>query len=273
MNKPVHADPSVGSCNDNWRADMHRGGDGWREGSGHHRPRWPVDHDRMDHAPTGHEQAGKHWDVYPKGHSLHLDVPEPSNDQGNDADGHARADATSDSGCLAVLISGFAAASGDLTLATGLVQSAAQDRAGVSIAWGEAVFDAYGYGQDPAGTFAAADTWLQVTGADLLLLADFENSSSDADAGQAWAHSQIDYMAIDIHGWSPQRATVIELERAFGVQSPAAGLDPSSDGSLNFAAVAASMQAESANTLALTSIQSFTDSQFSFVYAMALASL
>lgn len=266
MNKPVHADPSVGSCNHGWRADMHRGGDGWQEGNVGHRWVGQLDHDRMDHARTGHEQAGKHCDAEPKENSLHRDAGELANDPG----GCHGVDATSG---LAVLIGGFAAASGDLTLATGTVQSTAQDRPGVSIAWGEAVFEAYGYDQDSTGAFAAADTWLHVSGADLLLRSDFESSGSDPGAGQAWAHSQIDYMAIDIHGWSPAQTTVIELGQAFAVQSPGAHLDPFSYCSLNFAAVAASVQAESTNTLALTSIQSFADSQFSFVHAMALASL
>jgi len=172
---------------------------------------------------------------------------------------------------LTVLIGGFAAAAAELTLATGAVQSAAQERAGVSIAWGEAVFEAYGYGQQPGEAFAATDAWLQVTGADLLLRWDCEDS--DSSAGQAWAHSEIDYMAIDIHAWSPAQPTVIELEQAFALQALAADPGLSSYRSLNFAAVAAAVHAEGTDALALTSTHAFTDSQFSFVHAMALASL
>jgi hypothetical protein len=281
MNKRADADPSVGSCGHGGRADTYRGGDGWQDGIVDHPAAGPAipwgdeggDHAHADHARKGHEQASKYDDVQANFRSPHHHDPELSSDPRNDPGGFHGTDASTDPGGLKVLIGGFAAASGELTLATGAVQSTAQDRAGVSIAWGEAVFDAYGYGQEPTGAFAAADTWLQVTGADLLLRWDFENSGSDSGAGQAWAHSEIDYMAIDIHAWSPARPTVIELEQAFALQPLAADLGPSSYGSLNFAAVAAAVQAEGADALALTSTQAFTDSQFSFVHAMALASL
>lgn len=281
MNKWVHVDPSVGSSGHGWRADTYRGGDGWQDGSPDHPAAGPTipwgnargDHDRADHARKGHEQAGEYDDAQANGRSPQHHDPEVSSDPGSDPGGCPGAEASTGVGGLTVLIGGFAAASGELTLATGAVQSTAQDRAGVSIAWGEAVFDAYGYGQEPTEAFAAADTWLQVTGADLLLRWDFEDSGSDSGASQAWAHSEIDYMAIDIHAWSPARPTVIDLEQAFALQPLAAGLSPFSLGALNFAAVAAAVQAEGTDALALTSAQAFTDSQFSFVHAMALASL
>jgi len=281
MNKRTDADPSVGSCGHGGRADTYRGGDGWQDGSVDHPAAGPAspwgdaggDHDRADHARKGHEQAGKYDGVQADGRAPHHHDPEVNSDQSNDPGGYPGADASTGLGGLTVLIGGFAAASGELTLATGAVQSTAQDRAGVSIAWGEAVFDAYGYGQESTEAFAAADTWLQVTGADLLLRWDFETSGSDSGAGQAWAHSEIDYMAIDIHAWSPARPTVIELQQAFALQALAADLGPPSYGALNFAAGAAAVQAEGTDALALTSTQAFTDSQFSFVHAMALASL
>jgi hypothetical protein len=285
MNTRADADPSVGSCGHGWRADTDRGGDGWQDRSGD-RPASGLafpwgdgrgDHERTDHPRKGHEPAGKYDDVQASGRSLHHHDPElisdPSSDPSSDPGGDPGADASTDLGGLAVLIGGFAAASGELTLATGAVQSTAQERAGVSIAWGAAVFEAYGYGQQPTEAFAAADTWLQVTGADLLLRWDLENSGSDPGADQAWAHSEIDYMAIDIPAWSPAQPLVIELAQAFALQPLAADLGPSSDGSLNYAAVAAAVQADGTNALALTSTQAFTDKSVSFVHAMALASL
>jgi hypothetical protein len=280
MNKRADADPSVGSCGHGWRADTSRGGDGWQDGSVDHLAAGPAipwgdaggDHGRAEHARRGHEQAGKYDDVQTNGRSPHHHDPELSSDPSNDPGGYAGADSSADSACLTVLIGGFAAASGELTLATGVVQSTAQDRAGVSIAWGEAVFDAYGSGREPIEAFAAADTWLQVTGADLLLRWDFDSSGSDSGAGQAWAHPEIDYMAIDIHAWSPARPTVIELEQAFALRPPVADAAPSTCGSLNYAAVAVAMYAEGTDALALTSTHAFTTSQFSFVHAMALAS-
>ena len=278
MNKWVHADPSVGSSGHDWRADTYRGGEGWQDGSPDHPAAGPTipwcdvggDHERADHARKGHEQADKYDDAQAKGRSPQHHDPEVSSDPSDDPGGYPGADVSTG---LMVLIGGFAAASGQLTVATGAVQSTAQDRAGVSIAWGEAVFDAYGYGQEPTEAIAAADTLLQVTGADLLLRWDFEDSGSDAGAGQAWARSEIDYMAIDVHAWSPARPTVIQIEQAFALQPLPADLSPFSSGALNFAAVAAEVQAEGTDTLALTSAQAFTDTQFSFVHAMALASL
>ena len=195
-----------------------------------------------------------------------------SSDPSDDPGGYPGADASTGLGGLTVLIGGFAAASGQLTVATGAVQSTAQDRAGVSIAWGEAVFDAYGYGQEPTEAFAAADTWLQVTGADLLC-AGTSRIQARIRAPAKPGRSEIDYMAIDIHGWSPARPTVIDLEQAFALQPLAADLSPFSLGAPNFAVVAAAVQAEGTDALALTSTHAFADSQFSFVHVMALASL
>jgi hypothetical protein len=221
---------------------------------------------------TGHEHAG-HYDVQANGRSARHHNRELSIDPSDDPDGYPGGDASSERGGLTVLMGGFAAASGDMTLASGAVQSTAQDRAGVSVTWGEAVFDALACDAASTETFAAADTWLQVTGADLLLRWDFEYSGSDPCADQAWAHSEIEYMAIDIHAWSPARLTVIELEQAFALQAPAADLSLFSYGSPNFAAVVAAVQVEGTDALALTSAQAFTDSQFSFVHAMALTAL
>jgi len=262
MNKRVDADPLVGSCEHGCRAAT---GPAIPRGDAGH------GHDRVEGAQAGQEQAGKCDGIFANGWSPHHHGPELHSDAGAGLAGHPGAHTASDLSSLTVLIGGYAAASGELTMASGTVQSMAQDRGGVSITWGEAVFDAVGYGMGSTESFAAADTWLQVTGADLVLCRGFENSGSGA--GQAWAYSEIDYMAIDIHSWSPPRPIVIELEHALAVQPPAADVDAFSDGSLNFAAVVAAAQAEGTDALALTSTQAFTDNQFSFVYAMALTAL
>ena len=171
-----------------------------------------------------------------------------------------------DPGELTVVIGGFAAAAGEQSLATGLVESVAQERGGVSMASGEAIFDAFGYAGQPGEAFAAADTFLQIAGADLVLRWDSEGSGiSD---GQAWAHSQIDYLAIDVAAWSPAQPIVVELDHAFA--SPPLHLD---GGPAGFAAVLAAVEVHGADTLSLASTYAFTDHQFSFVQAMALASL
>ena len=157
MNKWVHADPSVGSSGHGWRADTHRGGHGWQDGSPDHPAAGPTipwcdasgDHDRADHSRKGHGQADKYDDAQANGRSPQHHDPEVSSDPSDDPGAYPGCDASTGLGGLTVLIGGFAAASGQLTVATGAVQSTAQDRAGVSIAGGEAVFDAYGYGEEP----------------------------------------------------------------------------------------------------------------------------
>jgi hypothetical protein len=76
MSKPVHADPSVGSCEHGCHADTYRVGDDWREGSVSHRAAGPAlrwcdegsGDDRVYPAWTGHEHAG-HYDVQANGRS------------------------------------------------------------------------------------------------------------------------------------------------------------------------------------------------------------
>jgi hypothetical protein len=255
MNKWAHADSSVGACGGGWRAPTQRGGGDWHDDSSDRSTPEPAVPWR--HESGRHEPADRHDD-----RDTHHHGPAVTD---------AGTDAGTDLGGLAVLIGGFAAAAGETSLATGMVQSAAQDRGDVSIAWGEAVFDANGHAGQPGEAFAAADTWLQVTGADLLLRWDIE--ASDRNADQAWAHSEIDYMAIDIHAWSPTQPIVIDVEHTFTPQSlhPDAGL--LSHGPDSYAAVASAVEARGVDALALTSTYAFTESQFSFVHAMALASL
>jgi hypothetical protein len=184
-------------------------------------------------------------------------------------DGHhapRHGDDDTDLGGLTVLIGGFAAAGGEQSLATGMVECVTQERAGVSIARGEAVFDAYGYAEQPGEAFAATGTYLQITGADLVLR--WESEGSSFSAGQAWAHSEIDYLAIDIDAWSPAQPIVIELDHVFALQPPWLDAGPTA-----VAAVMAAVEVHGVDTLSLTSTYAFTDDQFSFVQAMALASL
>ncbi|HZB55296.1 MAG TPA: hypothetical protein VE527_16800 [Reyranella sp.] len=199
--------------------------------------------------------------AWPDGPAHHRDV---GKGDGHHAPRHG--DDDTDLGGLTVLIGGFAAAGGEQSLATGMVECVTVDRGGVSIASGEAVFDAYGYAEQPGEAFAAAGTYLQITGADLVL--QWESEASSFSAGQAWAHSEVDYLAIDIDAWSPAQPIVIELDHAFALQPRCLDAGPTA-----VAAVMAAVEVHGVDTLSLTSTYAFTDDQFSFVQAMALASL
>ena len=241
MNKRAHGDSSAGACGLGRHAAGRGAGDWQDEPEGLH-ARGPA-------VPWG-------------------DEPAHQRDVGG-RDGHhapRHGDDDIDLGGLTVLIGGFAAAAGEQSLATGMVECEMLDRGGVSIASGEAVFDAYGYARQPGEAFAAADAYLQITGADLVLR--WESEDSGFCDGQAWAHSQIDYFAIDIDGWSPAQPLVIELDHAFALQPRCLDAGPTA-----VAAVMAAVEVHGVNTLSLTSTYAFTDDQFSFVQAMALASL
>jgi hypothetical protein len=151
-------------------------------------------------------------------------------------------------------------------MATGAVEVVANDGPGASISRGAAVFDAFGYGQQPDGTFAATDAYLQVFGADLVLRWDVEGAGSGA--GQAWSHSEVDYLAIDINAWSPPEPIVIDVDQAVKLQPEWLAAGPAA-----FAATVAGVEVHGGDVLSLTSTYAATDSQLSFVYAMALASL
>ena len=167
---------------------------------------------------------------------------------------------------MTILIGGFAAAGGEVSMATGVAEVVANDGPGVSISRGAAVFDAHGYGQQPDGAFAATDTYLQVSGADLVLRWDFEGSGSAA--GQAWSHSEIDFLAIDVTAWSPPEPIVIDVDQPVKLQPDWHVAETAA-----FAATVAGVDVHGGDVLSLTSTYAAADSQLSFVYAMALASL
>ena len=96
---------------------------------------------------------------------------------------------------------GSAVAAGQHTLTTGLVQNFAEDRGTYSIARGEAIFEASAHSTEPGGAVAAADTFLVVSHADFII--ENERSYGGHGSNDAWAGSELDYVAIDIKGWSP----------------------------------------------------------------------
>ena len=76
-----------------------------------------------------------------------------------------------------------------------------------SIAMGEAIFQASAQSASPGGAAAAADTFLDVSGADFI----FEREVGGSKHGlhDAAACSELDYFAIDIHGWSPPHGPIV----------------------------------------------------------------
>jgi hypothetical protein len=171
-------------------------------------------------------------------------------------------------GLLAV-IGGSAMAAGEASDVTGFVDNFAEDRGYYSIAMGTAIFEASAYGSDPGDALAAADTFLDVSGADFI----FEHEIGQSERGpyDAWARSELDYFSIDIHGWSPPHGTiVIDVHHPFGHGQPI-GQDPFHG---NFAQVLALAEAHGADTLSATVTNALTiENHFSFVNAVGIVAL
>jgi hypothetical protein len=108
-----------------------------------------------------------------------------------------------------------------------------------------------------------------VSGADFIF--EYEIGQSKHGRYDAWARSELDYLSIDIHGWSPpQGPIVIEVHQPFDHHQPA-GLELPQG---NFAQVLAMPEAHGANTLSVTLTNALTvENHFSFVTALAMVAL
>ena len=170
---------------------------------------------------------------------------------------------------LLAVIGGSATAAGDASAVTGFIENFAEDRDDYSIAMGKAIFEASAYGCNPGDALAAADTFLDVLGADFI----FEHEIDQSRHGpyDAWARSELDYFSIDIHGWSPPHGPiVIDMHQPFGHGQPI-GQDPFHG---NFAQVIALAEAHGADTLSATFTNALTiESHFSFVNAVGIVAL
>jgi hypothetical protein len=92
-----------------------------------------------------------------------------------------------------------------------------------------------------------------VSGADFIF--EYEIGQSKHGRYDAWARSELDYLSIDIHGWSPpQGPIVIEVHQPFDHHQPA-GLELPQG---NFAQVLAMSEAHGANTLSATLTNALT---------------
>jgi hypothetical protein len=167
------------------------------------------------------------------------------------------------------MIGGSAMAVGQASAVTGFVENFAEDKGSYSIAMGEAIFQASAHSSAAGGAAAAASTFLDVSGADFIFEREIDQSKQGHN--DASARSELDYFAIDIHGWSPpQGPIVVELDHSSGHHQPF-GHEPSYG---NFAEVLAMAEAHGANSLSATLTTAFTvENQFSFVHAMAMVAL
>ena len=171
-------------------------------------------------------------------------------------------------GLLAV-IGGSAMAAGEASDVTGFVDNFAEDRGDYSIAMGKAIFESSAHASTPGSALAAADTFLDVSGADFI----FEHEIGQSERGpyDAWARSELDYFSIDVHGWTPPHGTiVIDVDHPFGHGLPI-GQDPFYG---NLAQVFALAEAHGADTLSATFTNALTiENHFSFVNAVGIVAL
>src|SRR5262249_4146473 len=111
---------------------------------------------------------------------------------------------------------------------------------------------------------AAANTFMALSDADFIIK--FESSDGGSGPNDAWASSELSYIALNINGWSPAGGpVVIELDQA-GDQ-----VQPDQPPAGNYAAVIATAEAYGADSLSATSVTALTlANQFSFVTGIAL---
>jgi hypothetical protein len=164
---------------------------------------------------------------------------------------------------------GNAIAAGEDTLTTGLVQNFAEDKDRYSIIVGDAIFEASAQSPEPGGAIATASTVLAVAGADFIIK--YESTQGGLGLNDAWASSELYYVALDIKGWSPGGSPkVIELHQPGPHFQPSG--HPPSDG--NFAHVIATVESHGANTLSATFTNALTiENQFSFVNAIGVVAV
>jgi hypothetical protein len=167
------------------------------------------------------------------------------------------------------VVGGDAVAAGQDTVTIGLVQNLGTDHGGYSIIVGDATFEASAQAPEAGGADAAADTVLTVSGADYIIKD--ESSHGGTGPNDAWASSELDFVAVNINGWSPEGGpVVIELHQP-GHQIQPDGHQPPHG---NYAAVIATAEAHGADSLSATLTNTLTvENQFSFVNAIAVVAV
>ena len=139
---------------------------------------------------------------------------------------------------LVTAIGGDAYATGTNTDANGVVNNTIKDMGNVTVAKGYAIFEATGTSSTQDGAVADADSYLAVTGADIVVARHVELENS----GFAW--SGTGYIAIDVEHWAPRNGPlVIDHHSTKQVESLPSDAPPSG----NLATVVASADAYSAD--------------------------
>jgi hypothetical protein len=165
------------------------------------------------------------------------------------------------------VVGGAAVAAGQDTVTIGLVQNVGKDHGGYSIIVGDATFEASAHAPEAGGADAAANTVLTVSGADFIIKD--ESSHGGSGPNDAWASSELDFVAVNINGWSPQGGpVVIELHQPGHQVQPDEHQPPHG----NYAAIIATGEAQStADSLSATQTNALTvENQFSFVNGIAV---
>jgi len=177
----------------------------------------------------------------------------------------------SEPSALVTVIGGDAYATGNNTVATGVVSNTVKDLGYATVASGIAEFEASGtssHGQPAAG----ADTFLTVAGADIVM--EVELNLNFHIGNKDVAVSKLAYYAIDIDNWTPPNGPIVMdfQTQAIGQFGGHGGYLPSHLAhSGNLASVAAFADAQGANSLASTLTQSLAvENHFSLVSGAAM---
>jgi hypothetical protein len=179
------------------------------------------------------------------------------------------ASATTGPTALVTAIGGDAYATGARTDADGVVSNTIKDLGNVTIASGYAVFEATGTSPTPGGASADADTFLAVTGADIVVEFTFDRTVTLGNTVVAVSATR--YLAIDIENWAPSNGPlVIEAHSANQIGRYSAHLPDYAPPSGHVATVAAFGDAQGADTLASTLALAVTENQFSLVSGLSI---
>src|SRR5262249_23159014 len=166
------------------------------------------------------------------------------------------------------VLGGGAVAAGQDTVTIGLVQNSAEDHGGYSIMVGDAIFEASAQAPGAGGVDAAANTFMAVSGADYIII----DESSDGGSGpnNAWASSQLDFVAVNINGWSPEGGPLV-----YALLEPGHQVQPDQPPDGNYADVIAMAEAHGdAGSLSAAQTNALTvENQFSFVNAITVVAV
>jgi hypothetical protein len=167
------------------------------------------------------------------------------------------------------VVGGAAVAAGQDTVTIGLVQNLAEDKGGYSIMVGDATFEASAQSPEAGGVDAAANTFMTVSGADYIIKD--ESSHGGSGPNDAWASSELSYIAVNINGWSPEGGPLVYELHQPGHQVWPDGHQPTHG---NYADVIAMAEAHGASSLSATLTNALTvENQFSLVNAIAVVAV